>query len=441
MAVEREAGRRPYWNQVVFVLTAGWIVIWGYRMILTPIYPIISAYFGGISNAQIGAITSSFFLGYVLMQIPSGLLVDRFGHRRVLIPGFSVFAAGATVVALSASLPMLYCGSALAGLGCGTFYGTAYSLTATYVPQERKSFATAIVNSGTAVGSGVSLVSSSFLIGRGILPWYVFPAIIAVLCLIMIAVFARFIRPALEMRGAAAALRAAVAADQVENAADARFRGSILRDLFRPHLIAAYVLYFSTLYSYNLIETWLPNFLETERGFSGGIVGIASSLVFFSAIPGALIWSRLADRIPERKIGLIIGLELAAAGMLLLIIKLTAAPMLVAGIIAYGFLGKLAVEPIIISWLTRFVSKKSVATSFGVFNFFGMSASVVAPFVTGALSDAFSSKVYGFYVAIAIVLLGTLQFFLVNRALSARAVRRANVIGSEPASIREEVHT
>ena len=53
MREKTERERAPYWKQIVFVLTAGWIVIWIYRTILTPIYPIISSFFGGASDASL----------------------------------------------------------------------------------------------------------------------------------------------------------------------------------------------------------------------------------------------------------------------------------------------------------------------------------------------------------------------------------------------------
>ncbi len=392
-----------YWKRIVAILTAGWIVIWIYRCALTPVYSILSEYFGGASDAALGSISSFYFLGYVIMQIPSGLLVDRFGQKRVIIPGFSLFALGAAVVALSTTLPVLYAGSVLAGLGCGTFYGCAYSLTAENVPSERKSLSTAIVNSGMAIGSGLGLVSASALVGSGTLPWQSMVVAALVLAVIMVVVFARVVRSSKE------------AAEANVDGAPAATGKTDIRALFKPQMIAAYVLYFSTMYAYYLIDTWLPNFLETERGFEGTAIGIASSLVFFSAIPGALIFSRLADKLPERKVTIIIALELIAAAMLAFMINTGDQTLLVIGIVLYGFFGKLAVEPIIISWLSGFASDGSVATMYGVFNFFGMTSSVIAPAVTGAISDGTGSKILGFYLAVGIILAGTLLFFLVNR--------------------------
>lgn len=399
--------RAPYWKQIIFILTAGWIVIWIYRTVLTPIYPIISDYFGGATDAQLGNISSFYFLGYVSMQIPSGLLVDRFGKKKIMIPGFLLFGLGTLFVASASSLTAVFAGSVLAGLGCGTYYGVAYSLTTEYVPANKKSLATAIVNSGTAVGSGLGLVSSSFLVGEGVLPWQYLLFATVVLIGVMVIIFGKFIRPE----------EKEIKQEVVEAP---KSKGSI-KDLFKLPMIAAYVLYFSTLYTYYLIDTWLPNFLETERGFQGTAIGLASSLVFFTAIPGALFFSRIADKIPNKKTTIIILLEILAAGMLFFTITTSNQMLLVFGIMAYGFFGKLAVEPIIISWLGQFAPKKSIATTYGVFNFFGMSASVIVPSVTGFISDATGTKVYAFYLAIGIILAGTLVFYLINKFCQEKA--------------------
>jgi len=165
----------------------------------------------------------------------------------------------------------------------------------------------------------------------------------------------------------------------------------------------------------NSIDTWLPNFLETERGFEGTAIGLVSSLVFFAAIPGALVFSRLADMIPHKKVPIIIGLELMAAAMLLFMIETTSQSFVIVGIILYGFFGKLAVEPIIISWLSQFASRKSIATTYGVFNFFGMTASVIVPSLTGFISYVTGSKVGGFYLSVFIIIFGTASFYLLNK--------------------------
>ena len=396
-----------YCKKIIYVLTAGWIAIWVYRTALTPIYPQLSSYFGGASDAQIGTISSSYFLGYVTMQIPSGILVDRIGRKKILIPGFIAFAVGALIVALSQTLPILYLGSIIAGMGCGTYYGVAYSLTAIHVPNSRKSLATAIVNSGTAVGSGLGLITSSFFVAEHGLPWQFVIYFSIILILIMIFVFRKMIRPDDPRKIAEVSVPEDEVVEEVE-------KQSMMKSLMRPKIISAYILYFSTCYAYYLTDTWLPNFLSTERGFEGGTIGLASSMVFFAAIPGAIFFSRIADRFAHRKITLIIILEVAAAIMLFVAVDAKSSAGLMFALIMYGFLGKLAVEPIIISWLSDHSPRVGIGTTLGVFNFFGMLSSIIAPSLTGVISDRTGSKVLAFDMAAILLVIGAGIFLVVN---------------------------
>ena len=89
-------GARPqnYWNRVVFTFFMGWTVIWIYRTILSPVYPEIQATIGKQTNSAMGLIASCYFFGYTALQIPSGCLVDKFGQKKILVPGFFIFALG-----------------------------------------------------------------------------------------------------------------------------------------------------------------------------------------------------------------------------------------------------------------------------------------------------------------------------------------------------------
>lgn len=409
------------WKSAVLVLACGWVVIWVARMMFTPLYPQLSDFFGGASGAQLGAISSWYFLGYALMQIPSGLLVDRIGMRRVVIPGFLLFAFGTVVMVAARSLPVLYLGNALAGVGSGTFYGIAYTITNTRVPARSKSLATAIVNSGTAVGSGLGIASASSLVAAGLMPWQTLAGITGALALAMVAVFARWL-PQERAAGTARAQDASGSEPKPTGAGSALGGRTDTDDArssepkpkpFDFHLVAACVLYFATLYLYYLISTWLPDFLHVERTFDGSYAGSVSTVVFLAGIPGALAFGRLADRHPHRQIALIVALEIAAVLALVPLVFGRSAFVVALGAVAYGFVGKLAVEPLIISWLGSCTPPERMTTTFGIFNFCGMSASVFAPLVTGVLADMLGSDVPGFLVAIAVLTLGTAAFLAI----------------------------
>ncbi|KPG70026.1 MFS transporter [Enterococcus sp. RIT-PI-f] len=409
MEINKERSGFAYWKQIIILLCSGWVTIWIYRSALSPIYPQINESLGGnISDTALGSIASFYFLGYVIMQIPAGFLVDKIGKKKVLIPGFVVFALAAFLISQAASITMIYTGSFLAGIGCGSFYGSAYSLTSQNIPKDKKSFSTAIVNSGSAVGSGFGMILSSFLVIQMELPWQTMMYLSTFLILCMTVAFGLVIRSnkddvAFQPRE-----------ESVADTHDKPKEKVSLSTLFSLKMLFTYVLYFATCYAYYMTVTWLPNFLGTERGFQGVAIGFSSSLVAFASIPGALLFSRLADKYMHKKVTFIVILEILAALMLLVTVQATNATFLMIALILYGFLGKLAVEPIIISWLGENAPQVGVGTTLGVFNFFGMMSSVIAPALTGSISDATGSKVMGFYIAIILLAAGACLFLIIN---------------------------
>ncbi len=247
------------------------------------------------------------------------------------------------------------------------------------------------------------MVSSSYVVAQLGFPWQVMMYFTLALIIIMVFVFMRFIKSNKVTKSEESVV---VVEPEVKT------KGS---HLFKPRMVGAYILYFATCYAYYLTDTWLPNFLATERGFEGASIGIATSLVFFAAIPGALIFSRIADRFYHKKVALIMILEFIAGAMMLLAVIAPNSGMMMTGLIAYGFFGKLAVEPIILSWLVENVPKTGLGTTLGFFNFFGMTASVIVPSLTGIISDATGSKVYAFYLSVLIIVVGATLFYILNR--------------------------
>lgn len=161
---EKNKSGIEYWKKIVVVMSLGWVAIWIYRTVLTPIYPEIQASLGNVSNAEIGAIASFYFFAYCSMQIPCGILVDKLGQKIMLMCGFTLFIIGTLSIAKATGLVMIYAGSLMAGAGCASFFSSAYSLSSANVPQARRALANAIINSGSAIGMGIGLIGSSVLV-------------------------------------------------------------------------------------------------------------------------------------------------------------------------------------------------------------------------------------------------------------------------------------
>jgi MFS family permease len=71
----------------------------------------------GVDANRLGLLTSAYFLAFAAFQLPLGVLLDRFGPRRVNAGLLVVAACGALVFGASETLPGLIAGRALIGLG------------------------------------------------------------------------------------------------------------------------------------------------------------------------------------------------------------------------------------------------------------------------------------------------------------------------------------
>ena len=393
---------KDYWKRIVFTFCLGWVVIWIYRAMLSPIYSEIQGTIGTQTNAAMGLIASCYFFGYTSMQIPSGFLVDRFGQKKVLIPGFIIFAIGAFAISQASSLMMIYFGSVFAGVGCGTYYGAAFSLTAQHVPAEKKGIATAIVNSGSALGMIIGMTGSSYIVKTLNLPWQTMVIISASLIALLVIWFAIAIKNTTVVRKANV--------KEVEVANEEVKKGS----LFSFKMISCYILYFTTCYTYYMIVTWLPKFLESERGIAGSMIGLIVSMISVTAVPGALYFAHMSDKKRDKKSLIIIGLEVVTFVLVAFAMKAPNATVLAIILLAYGFLGKMAVDPVLISFISDNANKKDLATTLGTFNFFGMSSSIIAPAFTGFIIDKTGSGELGFYIGAGLLLVGTVIFIFAN---------------------------
>ncbi|MFP5405463.1 MAG: MFS transporter [Gammaproteobacteria bacterium] len=114
----RKSGLLPFGLAVrVFAAFAGsYFMSYGLRTINAMIAPELLTDFG-LTNAQLGSLSSAYFLGFAALQLPLGIWLDRFGSRRVDAALLLVAAAGSVMFAMAINLAMLWIGRALIGAG------------------------------------------------------------------------------------------------------------------------------------------------------------------------------------------------------------------------------------------------------------------------------------------------------------------------------------
>lgn len=363
----------------------GWVFIYADRTILNPVMSSIGTEFG-LDKTQLGLLNSVFFLVYAIVQVPSGMLGDRFGRLKFIVFGFLIFGLFTGLTGIAGTVGVLFLMRAVVGFGQGFYYGPQYSLSGEMIPAKNRTVGSAIINSGQAFGISIGLIASGYIafdLGAGWRgPFYVFAIPTIVVGLLMWF----FIREP---------KREAAAAD----AANKPGLGSLFRI---RNLVLTFVLVFCSIYGFFVMITWLPTYLQEVRDVPQSSTGFVSSLTAWTSIPSALIIAFLSDRLGRRKPLLLVVFPLAIASILLLMFA-PSMPLVIVALVLYGLFGKLATDPLLIALCGTNSPKAITATAFGMFNFIGMSSSILAPYVTGFLVDATGDWNTGFYLAIGLL--------------------------------------
>jgi predicted MFS family arabinose efflux permease len=110
----------------------------------------------GLSSSGIGFLTASYFLAFAVAQIPLGMLLDRFGARRVEAALLLVAAVGAGVFAAGKSVLVLATGRALVGLGVSACLMAALKAFSERYPAERQGSLTGWMMAAGGLGAVVA---------------------------------------------------------------------------------------------------------------------------------------------------------------------------------------------------------------------------------------------------------------------------------------------
>jgi len=125
------------------------------------IFPILSLYIGKIEGATaqtVGIAIGIYGLTQGLLQIPYGMLSDRYGRRPLIIIGLVLFIIGSIVAAMSDSIWGIILGRVIQG--SGAIAAVIMALTADLTREEVRTKAMAII--GATIGMAIL---SSFVVG------------------------------------------------------------------------------------------------------------------------------------------------------------------------------------------------------------------------------------------------------------------------------------
>ena len=118
----------------------------------------------GVSAATLSLLAVLSLTVYAALQIPAGVLVDRFGARRLIAGGAVLVAVGQAVLALAPSFPVAVCGRVLAGAGDAVTFVSILRLVPTWFAPRRVPLVNQLSGILGQLGQAVSAVPLAALV-------------------------------------------------------------------------------------------------------------------------------------------------------------------------------------------------------------------------------------------------------------------------------------
>jgi MFS family permease len=142
----------------------------------------------GLSAAALGNLSAFYFYSYVAVQIPTGLLCDRWGPRKVLATGAALTALGTLLFALAPSVGYANAGRLAIGAAAGVAFVAMLKIASHWMPPRRFAFASGMA---LLVGTvGATLAGAPLRIAVDAFGWRaVMSASAAVAALVAVAIW------------------------------------------------------------------------------------------------------------------------------------------------------------------------------------------------------------------------------------------------------------
>ncbi|RQR60999.1 MFS transporter [Burkholderia sp. Bp9126] len=267
------------------------------RASLSVAMPFISKEFD-IGPAMEGLILSSFFWTYAFMQIPGGMLADRFKPRIVIATATVFWGFFQALAALCTSAPTLL----LTRLGLGAseapIYPAGGKLNAIWMTQTERGRGATLLDGGAPLGAALGAVLIAGLIA--VLGSWRLAFAVAGIGTVLAGVLAWFYvrnspreHPGVNEQEAAY-IEASHARDLAAEPPGATGRS---RDFFKYRsvwcMFFGWMCFNSVFYG---LLTWMPNYLHKVHGFDIKAMGGSSFIIFFSGFVGELLGGWIADK-------------------------------------------------------------------------------------------------------------------------------------------------
>jgi ACS family D-galactonate transporter-like MFS transporter len=376
----------------------------------------------GISTVTFGYLLSAYSWTYAAFQLPSGLILDRFGVKLVGRVGTFLWSVASFAAAMSTGVASFLGARLLLGVGEAPTFPANAKAIGYWFPAEERSLATAIFDSASKFASAIGVPILGLLMVR--FGWRWSFGATGFLSLFYFGLFYLFYRNPSEDQSLSAEERDFIrhGGAQPEDRAQAA-KGTPLGYLLRQRKVWGLVMGFSSYnYTFYLLLTWLPSYLSSTHHIDLLHSALYTSVPWlFATLTDILMGGWLVDRLVQRgsdasfvRQAILIGGTTLGLGMLGAAYAQSATIALMWISLAIG--GLSAAAPVAWSIPSLVAPRESVGTLGGILNFGGQLSAITAPIATGYIAQATHSFFWAFGAAAAFLLVGIAGYgFLLGR--------------------------
>ncbi|NIH77733.1 MFS transporter [Amycolatopsis viridis] len=390
----------------------------------------------GLSATAFGFASGIFFLGYLVLEVPSNLALHRFGARRWLARIMVTWGIVATVLAFVPNPTTLVIMRFLLGVAeAGFFPGIILYLTY-WFPAAQRAKAIALFMAAVPVSSAIGSTVSSLLIAHGngafgLSGWrfmFLVEGIPAIL-LGFVTWFYLTDRPEQakwltedERRWLTTEL------DNERKATEAEHHWPLRKALTHPRILGLAFVYFAIAYGLYALGFFLPTIIA---GFSQQFgtklstvqAGLVTAIPYVVAAVVMVVWARHGDRTRERKWH--VALPMIVGGAAIPIALYLGNPYAAMVAVTICAVGVCAAFPTFWALPSTFLSGASAAGGIALINSLGNVSGFAAPYVTGWLRDLTGSQRTGLWVVGVCMVAGALVALVLGARLKAESARKS----------------
>jgi len=330
-----------------------------------------------IDAAGLGMLTSLYFYSYAVMQIPAGIMLDRFGAKRLLTVAALTCAAGSITFASTHIFAIACVGRLMIGFGSSFAAISCLYIASTWLPLRWFSFLTGLLITIGMTGAICGQTPLTLLVAK--LGWQesmIFLGILGIAIAIILGIIVRDRKP--------------ISAKEFEQRETNLFQS--LKQLIKKPQNWICASYASLMYTPTLAlgALWGIDFVACKYQIPHSSAAGITSMMFLGFIIGAPLFGWLSDRFKRRKpflyintIGSLISISIAIYFPASYSIHFAAMSFLSFGFFSSGFI-------IAFSVIRETNSPSITGGAMGFMNAMNMAGGAIVPPIIGVILDIYS---------------------------------------------------